>query len=1156
MRCAMKFLLLAGAPRNARVWGGGLDVSYRLVMLGPPALLRDSDPMPLRSRKGQALLWYLASNPNALYSREHLQGLLWDETPADMARRDFNTMLHRLRAQLPFDCFRGDKGFLGWNPDAGVTTDVADFYLWTERAGFDPSGPVSRPLAPEEKEALYRALALWRGPFAEGFSCNSTSYDEWLSAERRRWEIRVLSIINALITSERASQQWEQVAALGWRALEIDPFQESFHRAVMEALFRQGNRSAALAQYEQCRTLLDEQLGTTPDAETTELFETIKGARIAAPSALPPSPAAAQAEEVLDEPSSRQPGEDVRGHLGSRRSEPPRLATRGQEGVTSALPPLVGRQREYSQAIGALSRAIEQGQRHMVLVTGEAGIGKTRLIMEIVDAVARGRSQDAIFPTLLLGRAYESMLNVPYAAIIDALELAVSSLDPSSFSIPDVWLRELGRLIPDVVAHRPDLSLSQPTDSREDRLRLFQAVVRFLSALPQPVLLVIDDLHWADPLTISFLDYVLRHPTDQLALAAITAVRTGDDSDSLRRALSCLEREGRLTRVTLTNLTKDDTLALVQSLSPQTDLARAQRVYSATLGHPLHTVELVAMLAQGDDPHDTNAPLRVPPTVQEVFMGRLLRLGDAAIQVADTLAVFGRDATLDQLQRTTQLSEAEVAAAVETLARACIVSDGEDGHICFQHEVFRQVLLERMSRARLTHLHRQVYAALVEESPVRPLGAEAPSLEGIDHPLLARLVTHSLEGQLWEEAFRWNRLAAAVAEKVYAFSAAVDYLESALMCLEKLPASDSLRRQQLEIYLHMAKFDMVLPPAERDARLAAAEKLAKSLGAEAYLPRIRMARAGSLIIQGRCNEATEILDTLAPLAARDPSMAVLFNAAKGAVAAAAGDAREAVAYFSRVREAVGKEVLRAGTSIYAALAPCYASMGDFAQADASLSALEEEEREQGYPFLTSKYFSVAATVAYIRGQWEKAAAHARKGIDTARATDNPYNESLSALWLGASLLELASKARVESHGEGGGGRSGLARTERRNLEEAIKTLEEALAASKKAQSYTRRDVIYAFLAMAYTRDGRLEKAEQAVKAALDLAERFGLKLGKAMCIEAQGVLAAFRGDLETARRHWHAAIQQFETLGDVVCADRCRRRLADTEHGAEPVRSR
>src|SRR5690606_10566529 len=158
-------------------------MTYRILLLGPPVFLRGSEIVPIRSRKGQALLWYLAAQPGETFSRTHLSELLWNDVPSDVARRDFNTMLSRLRAELPIPCLFGDRDRLGWRRDGPVSVDVDDFLRWTE--GIVPSRSQDapqrhRPLTSEERDALAAAVALWRGPFLSGFTADSEAYTEWL----------------------------------------------------------------------------------------------------------------------------------------------------------------------------------------------------------------------------------------------------------------------------------------------------------------------------------------------------------------------------------------------------------------------------------------------------------------------------------------------------------------------------------------------------------------------------------------------------------------------------------------------------------------------------------------------------------------------------------------------------------------------------------------------------------------------------------------------------------------------------------------------------------------------------------------------------------------------------------------------------------------
>ena len=1092
-------------------------------MLGPPLLLRGSEAVPLKSRKGQALLWYLAANPDQMFSREHLHGLLWDELPSDSARRDFNTMMSRLRVEIPLDWIRRSGTQLGWNPGAGFSTDIADFLAWTAGTGADLDTPPQRThLAPGEKEALHKAIALWRGPFLDGFSCDSAVYEEWIVTERRRWEVRVLAACQRLIDAERADSRWDQVVAVARRGLEIDPVQEPFYRALIEALFRQGNRSAALAEFERCRQVLDEQLGTAPDEATMALVETIRGAATVA------AAAAARVGGPVGEQAPAEPAARTR-----------RIRPELPVAAPGSTPPLVGRSREYAQLLAAISRTAQLGPSHMALLVGEAGVGKTRLMIEVIDAVARGARGAVNFPTLLVGRGYDSMASVPYAALADTLAPALTALDDPGLGLPDVWLRELGRLLPDVFVRRPDLYPPLPMGSGDDQLRLFQAVARFLSRLPQPVLLAMDDLQWADPLTVNLLDYLLRQPPGQLRLAVVASTREGEETDALRQALTSLEREGRVTRISLGNLTREDTFALIESLSPEHAATQAGRVYAQTQGHPLYTVELVGMLREGDDAIGSE-PLRVPPTMQNLVLSRLSRLGEKIAELAETLAVFDRGATLEQIARATQFPEGDVVAALDKLVRAGITVETGQGIIDFCHDVFRQVVLEHMPLSRLSYRHRQAYAALLQGLGLaEPDGEGAPSLQAVDPQVLASLAAHAVKGQLWEPALKWAREAAVAAERLYAFRPALDYLNTALYCLSQLPPTEARRREQLELELQAIKLDRWSPAHERDQRLAAAARLAQDIGAVEYLPRMRMLQIDSLILQGRCREALELVGQMAPLAERDQRMAFALMVWQGAIKAIVGDVRSAIAFMTRVRQALGGQVLKPGTSVHGALAACYAAAGEFDQALSSLEDMKLEEAAQGYESLTSKYLIVAATVDYWRGRWNEAARCATEALRISREAEDPANEMHAALWLGASILELVETG-AEEKGE-----------LEISLPTATAALEAALEASERGQVYTRREFVYAFLARAYADSGQLDKAAEAVAAGLRLAEETGAGEGAALCWQAKGHIAAIQGDLAEADRCLRTAADQFEQLGHLSGARVCRERLArwrDTGH--------
>lgn len=223
-------------------------------------------------------MWYVAAQPDESFSREHLQNLLWDESPQQIARQNFNTMFFRFQKELPVPCFIATRAGLRWNPDAGVTVDVETFQQLTAPLATLRRSCPPRPaleMSRGERDDLARAVDLYTGPFLDGFSCDSEAYEQWLSSMRRKWENQIASLLDLLLAVEEHHNQWDRVIQVSRRGIEIDPLEETYHRAAIKALAKQGRHAAAFAQYQTCRDLLQQHLGVEPDASTTALYESI-----------------------------------------------------------------------------------------------------------------------------------------------------------------------------------------------------------------------------------------------------------------------------------------------------------------------------------------------------------------------------------------------------------------------------------------------------------------------------------------------------------------------------------------------------------------------------------------------------------------------------------------------------------------------------------------------------------------------------------------------------------------------------------------------------------------------------------------------------------------------------------------------------------------
>lgn len=300
-----------------------------LRMLGEPLWMTGRAVQPVASRKGLALLCYLACQPGVQTSRRHLGSLLWGDFDRGQAGASLATTLSRLRRQVSRWPLASHGDYLCWESALGVATDVGRF-----RDGLHRGAPAAS------------VAGLIGGPFLTGLEFDDAPlYMEWLLAERQAWHRRSLDVLWAAALESRARGEWGQVLAWGRQALALDALQERFVRTVMVAHAALGDRTACAAAYEALASRLARQLDALPDADTTRLRDTLlRGASRVRP--------------------------DDTGALGrAARAERP-------------APALVGRAAERQQ----LQALLQQGKAATALV-GPMGVGKTRLLRAVADLV-------------------------------------------------------------------------------------------------------------------------------------------------------------------------------------------------------------------------------------------------------------------------------------------------------------------------------------------------------------------------------------------------------------------------------------------------------------------------------------------------------------------------------------------------------------------------------------------------------------------------------------------------------------------------------------------------------------------------------------------------------------------------------------------------
>ncbi|MGH2889182.1 MAG: ATP-binding protein, partial [Solirubrobacteraceae bacterium] len=500
-----------------------------------------------------------------------------------------------------------------------------------------------------------------------------------------------------------------------------------------------------------------------------------------------PSQDAIAANERLLRPAPRVSSEPA-----PARSAPLELAP---ELVAAAVPRLIGRRREMA----ALEQWWDGSARpRVMLLSGQPGVGKTRLLAEI--AV---RAHDA-GTVVLAGRAPEETL-VPYEPFLEALGHYVhrAPLDELRDVARDHG-PELARMLVQLRHRLPDLPRADPGDPETDRYRLFEAVAGLLGRLSEsaPVLIVLDDLHWADRPTLLLARHLARSP--QAGQVSIIGAYRADErwSDGFEAALTALRHDRAMAELDVTGLSERDASELVGSRAGGTPSAEfVHALHEETEGNPFFIEEIVRHLADAGvrcedaGAHDLEAA-GLPQDVRDVIARRLARLAPASLEWLRVASVVGRDFDAGLLERVLGGSEDELLTALEEALAAGLVREqpGSLGRYAFSHALIRETLYEATSGARRARLHHRVGIALEElGDPERHIGA------------LALHFTRAAEPQDAERAIRYALQAGARATEMLANEDAAEHYARALEVLERSEPGALARRCDLLLALGEAR---------------------------------------------------------------------------------------------------------------------------------------------------------------------------------------------------------------------------------------------------------------------------------------------------------------------------------------------------------------
>jgi DNA-binding SARP family transcriptional activator len=650
----------------------------------------------LRGKQVPLLLAYLVLNRGRPVSRDELIGALWPNQPPVSQDAALRTLLSRLRSSLGTGTLDGREEVLLNLPEP-VWIDI-------EAAGTE----VARALEALERDDARRAWALAQVPLniaSRGLLPGSQA--SWLEAPRRELEevhLLALEVIGRAGLAMGGTQV--QSAERAARALiEAEPYRESGYVLLMQSLAARGNVAEALRVFDTLRTLLRDELGTSPSSEAIAAHDRLLRPDAQGPESAGPASAGAATRAVLPLPAE--------------------LRHRPQGA-------LVGREQELAELEAVWAQASgPDGSGRLVFLAGDAGIGKSTLTAEL------GRRVHEAGAIVLAGRSPRETV-VPYQPILEALRhWALNAPADDLRTVAREYGSELARLIPELRRRAPDLPPPPPDEPETERYRLFEAVVGLLTELSRtaPVLLVLDDLQWADRPTLLLLRHLARAstPARLLILGAYRAAeRRGD---TFTNALAELRRDRLASQLDIRGLNEAEIAQLVALRAGETpSRSFAHAMYEETEGNPFFAEEIVRhVLEAGVRVRSASATdlerFGLPEGVKQVIAWRLGRLEAPVVELLRVASVIGRDVDAALLERVVLLAEEEFLSALdEALAAGLLVeSDETPGSYVFSHALIRETLYEGMSVPRRERIHKRVGEA-IEAMQGRRRGRYLPEL--------------------------------------------------------------------------------------------------------------------------------------------------------------------------------------------------------------------------------------------------------------------------------------------------------------------------------------------------------------------------------------------------------------------------------------------
>jgi DNA-binding SARP family transcriptional activator/energy-coupling factor transporter ATP-binding protein EcfA2 len=804
---------------------GGFDLSF------------EGEAVDLNSRPAQALLAYLLLSAGTQHRRERLAALLWPDADEDSARQNLRNNLWKLNKTLGEGFIKADKVSVGMSDSSAYRLDVDQL----ENADESSS------------DSLINAVSVYKGELLPGF------YEEWVMLERERLQAIFDSKMQLLLDLLLRENRWRDLISWGEKWIALGHIPEPAYRALMTAHARLGDLAATAATYQRCVKMLQDELGVEPSAETKALYQELLRAE------------KTTATNEANVSSTKQSATTSKLPAFLEQSNP----------TAAQRETFIGRERELGQLHGFLEQSLT-GKGQVVFVTGEAGQGKSSLLKAFSRQAAETHPELVV--TFGSGSAYTGVGD-PFLPFRDVVAMLTGELESSwkAGQLSREQALRLWQLLPQtlkvLLEQSPELVdtfvprdvltkqienvtgfeefrslLQRPTAPHGERDRLLEAYTKLLITLSQehPLLIILDDLHWADASSISLLFHLARRiETGRILL--LGAYRPEDISQGhpLENILSELKRYYGDIVIDLDKPTEArhfvDAL-LDQELNHLSDNFR-EALTHLTDGHPLFTVELLKELkTKGQLEQDEegywveSASLdwqALPARVEGVIRTRVSRL-DKTLEEALTIgSVEGETFTAELVAQVVNLDERQLVRQLsqEALKQQHFIEElgvqrvgaKRLSRFRFRHNIFQRYLYNSLGQADRAYLHEAVGNGL------ETLYGE--SLGNIAVPL----ARHYSRAGLAEKAVPYLFMAGKQAARLTANVEAEAHFREALALLDELPETNERISQELELTLALgSSLQAMRGYADSEVRMLfeRGHDLAKHLGETTQLARV------------------------------------------------------------------------------------------------------------------------------------------------------------------------------------------------------------------------------------------------------------------------------------------------------------------------------